>query len=74
MMSTNLGNLVVSSSPHIKTTTTISSAMRDVIIALTPALIVSLYYYRWASLSVILVSIISAVLSNMFFKRQQIGK
>ncbi len=69
MMSTNLGNLVVSSSPHIKTTTTISSAMRDVLIALTPALIVSLYYFRWASLSVILVSVIAAVLSEYIFQK-----
>ncbi|SMB81023.1 electron transport complex protein RnfD [Desulfonispora thiosulfatigenes DSM 11270] len=63
-MSEDLGNLVVSSSPHIRTTTTIDSAMRDVVIALLPALILSLYYFKWAAASVIIVSVATAVFSE----------
>lgn len=68
-MLTNTDNLVVSSSPHIRTATTISSAMRDVLIGLTPALIMSLYYFRLAALGVILVSVLTAVLSEYIFQR-----
>ena len=64
MMSTSSGYLVVSSSPHVRTTTTVSSAMRDVLIALVPALIMSLYFFRWASASVIVVSVGAAVISE----------
>ena len=43
-METRIGRLVVSSSPHIKSSVTIETAMRDVLIALTPALIMAVYF------------------------------
>ena len=63
-MSENVGNLVVSAAPHLRTSSTIDNAMRDVLIALMPILILSLYYFRWAAASVIIVSVVAAVLSE----------
>lgn len=63
-MSVNVNQLVVSSSPHVKTATTIESAMRDVVIALTPALVAALYYFRLQGAVLVLVSVLTAVLSE----------
>ena len=53
---------IVSPSPHIHANVSTTSIMRDVIIALTPALVVSVLAYGWAELLVILVSVASCVL------------
>lgn len=53
---------IVSPSPHIHADVSTTSVMRDVIIALTPATLVSILAYGWAELLVILVSIASCVL------------
>jgi len=63
-MSIPLQRLVVSSSPHFKSAVTIESAMRDVIIALLPALILALYFFRWQAASVIITCILVAVISE----------
>ena len=53
---------IVSPSPHIHADVSTTSVMRDVIIALAPATLVSILAYGWAELLVILVSIASCVL------------
>ena len=53
---------IVSPSPHIHADISTSSIMRDVIIALCPALVVSVLAYGWAELLVIAVSVASCVL------------
>ena len=53
---------IVSPSPHIHADVSTTSVMRDVIIALCPATLVSVLAYGWAELLVILVSIASCVL------------
>lgn len=53
--------LVVSSSPHIRSKETVSRIMLDVIIALVPAMIGSVYFFRLNALKLILVSVISCV-------------
>ena len=53
---------IVSPSPHIHADISTTSIMRDVIIALTPALVVSVLVYGWAELLVLLVSVASCVL------------
>lgn len=63
-METRIGPLVVSSSPHIKSTVTIETAMRDVLIALTPALIMALYFFRFSAAAVIVTSVVTAVISE----------
>lgn len=57
-------NLIVSSSPHLKSSSTTSKIMLDVIIALIPAGIFSAIIFGWRTLLIIGLSIISAVLSE----------
>jgi electron transport complex protein RnfD len=52
--------LVVTSSPHVHSPDNIPTAMRDVLIALTPALIAGLYFFRLPALLVILACVLSA--------------
>ena len=53
---------IVSPSPHIHADVSTTKIMRDVIIALCPAILVSVLAYGWAELLVLLVSVASCVL------------
>lgn len=57
-----MGQYLVSPSPHIHTTTSTRSIMRDVIISLSPAVIASIVVYGWTLLIFYAVSIFSCVL------------
>lgn len=59
-----MDKLIVSSSPHIKSTTATSKIMRDVVIALIPAVIAGTVIFGVRSLWVILSSVSGAVLSE----------
>ena len=54
-------NLMVSSTPHIRSNETISSVMRDVVIALIPAAVMGVVYFGLYAALMIVVSIVSAV-------------
>ena len=54
--------LLVSPSPHLHTKTSTKSLMRDVVIALLPAVLVSVLFYGWSELLVLGVSVASCVL------------
>lgn len=64
-----MGNLVISVSPHIKSKSSTSRIMLDVIIALIPALIASVIIFGLRSLLVTAVCIIFAVLSEFAFEK-----
>jgi len=53
---------IVSPSPHLHADISTTSIMRDVILALCPAILVSILIYGWAELLVLAVSVISCVL------------
>ena len=53
--------LTISSSPHVHTHVTTQTIMRDVLIALTPALVGSVWFFGFRALMVTLVSAASAV-------------
>ncbi|WP_414713530.1 RnfABCDGE type electron transport complex subunit D [Schnuerera sp.] len=53
--------LLVSSSPHIRSNESVQRIMLDVIIALTPAIIGSVYFFGFNALKLILISIASAM-------------
>ena len=57
-----MNKLIVSPSPHLHTKTSTKSLMRDVVIALLPAVAVSVLFYGWAELLVLGVSVASCVL------------
>ena len=57
-----MSNILVSPSPHIHSAVSTTSLMRDVVIALCPALLVSILFYGWSELLVIAESVASCVL------------
>ena len=67
-------DLVVSAAPHIKDKINTTAIMRDVIIALIPALIGSIFIFGARVLLVVIVSMISSVLAevvgNLIFKKK----
>ncbi|SHJ53024.1 RnfABCDGE type electron transport complex subunit D [Tepidibacter formicigenes] len=56
--------LIISSSPHLRSNEDTSTIMRDVVIALLPATIASIYYFRMGAVTVILSALIGAVLAE----------
>ena len=61
--------LKVSSSPHIYSRNTTNRIMLDVIIALIPAGIASIYFFGIKALSIILLAVVSAVLTEGFLQK-----
>lgn len=61
--------LTVSTSPHIKSKDTVSSVMRDVLIALLPATFAGIYFFGINAFLVILVAVLSAVISEYAFQK-----
>ena len=57
-----MDRLIVSPSPHLHTKTSTKSLMRDVVIALIPAVVVSVLFYGWSELLVLGVSVAPCVL------------
>ncbi len=63
---TNQDNLLtVSSSPHLHSLDSVPAAMRDVLIALVPALIVAVYFFRLPAVMVILACVVSAYVTEL---------
>ncbi len=61
--------LVGSSSPHIRTEESVERIMLDVIIALVPAMVGSIYFFGMAAVKLILLAVISAVVSEVFIQK-----
>jgi len=62
-------NLLVSPSPHVRHKYTTRSIMLDVIIALVPAMVASVFLFGWRTIAVIAVCVISCVLSEYIFQK-----
>ena len=69
-----MDKLIVSPSPHLHTKTSIKSLMRDVVIALIPAVVVSVLFYGWSELLVLGVSVASCVLLEYLITRYMLKK
>ena len=69
-----MDRLLVSPSPHIHSKTSTKSLMRDVVIALLPAVIVSIVFYGWKELLVISVSVLSCGLLESLITRYMLRK
>ena len=61
--------LFVGSSPHIRSEATVSTVMRDVVIALIPTLLAGIYFFGFRALLVTLVSVIFAVGSEYIYEK-----
>ena len=64
-----MDKLLVSPSPHLHTKTSTKSLMRDVVIALMPAVIVSVLFYGWSELLVLSTSVASCLLVELFITK-----
>ena len=69
-----MNRLLVSPSPHLHTTTSTKSLMRDVVIALLPAVLVSVLFYGWAELLVLGVSVASCILLEYLITKYLLKK
>lgn len=65
----NNKQLLVTASPHIRSERTVANDMLDVIIALLPAGAVSVYYFGYRALVLILASVITCVLAETIFNK-----
>jgi electron transport complex protein RnfD len=63
------GNLVVSSSPHIRSEDTVQRIMLDVIIALLPATAASVYFFGFRALAIVIVSVIAAIAAEAIIQK-----
>lgn len=61
--------LTVAPSPHLRSPDTVSGAMRDVIIALLPVTLVSIYWYKWHAIFLVLVCLAAAALTEILFRK-----
>lgn len=62
-------NLLAGSSPHIRSSENVQSIMRNVIIALIPAVVASIYFFKLQAALLILVTVISCVLAEYIWTR-----
>jgi len=69
-----MSKLLVSPSPHIHSDLSTKVLMRDVVIALLPAVIVSVVFYGWKELLVLGVSVLSCVLLEYLITRYMLKK
>jgi len=60
---------IISSSPHIHSGSSITGIMADVILAMIPAFLTSLWFFRWNALRLVLVCVISCVLSEFIARK-----
>ncbi len=63
-MNNNMDKYLVSPSPHVHADVSTRSIMRDVIIALAPAALVSAVFYGWSEILVLAVSVAACVLTE----------
>ncbi|MBB6214911.1 electron transport complex protein RnfD [Anaerosolibacter carboniphilus] len=61
--------LIVSSSPHLRADESISRIMRDVVIALLPATLAGIYFFRMGAVKVILAAVIAAVVTEAVIQK-----
>ena len=66
--------LLVSPSPHLHTKTSTKSLMRDVVIAMMPAVLVSILFYGWSGLLVLGVSVASCILLEYLITKYLLKK
>lgn len=69
-----MNKLLVSPSPHLHTSTSTKSLMRDVVIAMLPAVVVSVLFYGWSELLVLGVSVASCVLLEFLITKYLLKK
>ena len=63
------GKLIVSSSPHISSPVKTKNIMLDVIIAMVPALLASVYFFGMRALGLVVITVVSCVFSEFISRK-----
>ncbi len=66
--------LHISSSPHIRNAKTVPTIMRDVVIAMIPALIMAVIFFGVRALLMVVIAVISALLTEQFIAKKLLKK
>ena len=61
--------LVVGSSPHLHSGASVQGIMRDVLIALAPAAVAALYFFRWEALRLMAVCVVASLATEWICRR-----
>ncbi len=69
-----MNKLIISPSPHLHSAVSTKTLMRDVVIALLPAVVVSVLFYGWSELMVLGVSVASCVLLEYIITKYMLRK
>jgi len=62
-------NLIVTSSPHLRSARTTRGIMQEVCLALLPAGIAGIVFFGWNALAIMVTSVLSCVVSEYLFQR-----
>lgn len=65
----NNGHLIVTSSPHVRDDTSVSEIMWSVVLALLPAVIAAVYFFKFRAIAIIAVSVLGALITEHLFKK-----
>ena len=68
-MSFEANNLTISSSPHAHSKNSTAAIMRDVCIALVPALVAAIYFFGWRALTLTMVSVAGCVFFEWGYRK-----
>jgi len=58
---------IIQSSPHLKDKDSVPKIMYTVILSLMPAVLASLYFFRWKALGLILACVIASLVTETLF-------
>lgn len=64
-----IGNLTVSPAPHMRSKITTRRIMWEVVIALLPVGVASIYFFRWPAVRVIFVSVGGCIITEIIFQK-----
>ena len=64
-----MDNIVVSSTPHVRSSESVQSIMRDVIIALVPATVMGIVFFGIKALLLIAISVASSVFFEFLYQK-----
>ena len=65
----NNEQLIVTSQPHVRDKTSVSEIMWSVVLALVPAMLAALYFFKGRALLIILASVLGAVVTEYIFQK-----
>ena len=63
-----MDNQIISSSPHVRANASVSRIMLDVVIALLPAAIAAVYFFKWQAALIIVIAVATAVVTEAFIQ------